>query len=180
MNEKLVFSFLMLQFEYDTTLRYAEKLDFQCIEINTVSSGLTAFSIYDNYYTNCSQEAENEFFHVDVLSPLRSFSFISYVYLKSGKREIILLFYFACRPVVVRIISATKLVNLVSLRLDFFYVRVQISIIHILFERDPFFLGQMYFQKVQLRATYEPRNSIILDRGFTHSFVARWPRKYAS
>lgn len=54
MNEKLVFSFLMLQFEYDTTLRYAEKLDFQCIEINTVSSGLTAFSIYDNYYTNCS------------------------------------------------------------------------------------------------------------------------------
>lgn len=109
-----------------------------------------------------------------------SFSFISCVYLRNSKREIILLFYFATRPVVVRIISATKLVNLVSLRLDFFYVRVQISILHILFVRDPFFLGQMYFQKVQLRATYEPRNSIILDRRFTHSFVARWPRKYAS
>lgn len=56
------------------------------------------------------------------------------------------------------IIGATEFVNLLLLHYDLHYVRLQIPITHILLVRDPFFPGQIHFQKVQLRRPYAPGN----------------------
>lgn len=71
-----------------------------------------------------------------------------------------MLFEFVAGPMPLSIIGATEFVNLLFLHHDLNYVRLQIAIIYVLLVRDPFFLGQIHFQKVQLGRPYAPGNSV--------------------
>lgn len=115
-------------------------------------------------------------FFVSVFPP-RSYAYFN---AKRSKRAVPVLFQFTCRPVVVGIISTAELVNLHSLHHDFFYVRPEISLFQVLLVRDPFLFRQIDLQEVQLDGARDPGNSVIPDtRGFTHSFAAHSPDKYA-